>query len=136
LQAVSGVRCSDADRERIAERLRTAAADGRLRMDELDDRLGGVYAARYLHELDALVADLPGAGRPLPAAGWLAVLAAMWTRLRLDLALLVGRGGSGSTRRRVVLAAVAALFVIGVIAAAIGGFGPDSHEFHGGPGGR
>ena len=59
LLAATGVRCADTDRERTGERLRNAAADGRLTMDELEDRLGGVYAARYHYELDTLVADLP-----------------------------------------------------------------------------
>ncbi|WP_116948483.1 DUF1707 SHOCT-like domain-containing protein [Jiangella endophytica] len=51
-------RVSDAEREKIAERIRTAAADGRLGLDELDDRLGSALAARTRGDLDAVVADL------------------------------------------------------------------------------
>jgi hypothetical protein len=142
LQAVSGVRCSDADRERISERLRDAAADGRLTMDELQDRLGAVYAARYQHELDTLVTDLPRGAEPRATAGWLPVLTAAWAQLRVDLALLLGRGESGWTRRRVVVAAIVALFLIAAIVVGIAGFaigGGGHHGFgdhgFGGPGG-
>ncbi|MBB5789659.1 DUF1707 SHOCT-like domain-containing protein [Jiangella mangrovi] len=51
-------RVSDAEREKVAERVRAAAADGRLGLDELDDRLGSALAARTRGDLDAVVADL------------------------------------------------------------------------------
>ena len=54
------LRASDSDREKIAERLRVAATEGRLSTDELDARLGAALKARTYHELDSLVADLPG----------------------------------------------------------------------------
>ncbi len=52
------LRASDADRERTAELLRQAAGEGRLDVDELEERLGTVYATRTQAELDALVADV------------------------------------------------------------------------------
>jgi hypothetical protein len=55
-------RVSDAEREQVAERVRAAAADGRLGLDELDDRLGSALAARTRGDLDAVVADLGGDG--------------------------------------------------------------------------
>jgi Domain of unknown function (DUF1707) len=58
------LRASDADRERTAERLRRAAGEGRLDMDELEERLHAVYAARTQVELETFVGDLPA-----PAAG-------------------------------------------------------------------
>ncbi len=58
------LRASDADREQIAERLRKATAEGRLLAEELEDRLGAVFSARTYGELDAQVADLPGAVQP------------------------------------------------------------------------
>ena len=124
----TGIRCSDADRERTSERLRAAAGDGRLTMDELDDRLAGVYATRYSHELDAFVADLPAAEEP-PSTGWRAVLRLLWAQLAADLALLVGRRGTGWTRRRIVIAVVALMVLGFLVAAAFHGFGGD------GPGG-
>lgn len=59
------LRASDADREQIAERLRQAAAEGRLFADELEERLSAAFSARTYGELDAIVADLPA---PVPAA--------------------------------------------------------------------
>ena len=56
------LRASDADRERTAEVLRTAAGDGRLTMDELDERLDQVYAAKTYAELEPITRDLPGRG--------------------------------------------------------------------------
>ncbi len=55
----STLRASDAEREQIAERLRHAAAEGRLLTEELEERLGRVFAARTYGELDGVVADLP-----------------------------------------------------------------------------
>jgi hypothetical protein len=70
----STLRASDADREHTAERLRHATAEGRLLAEELEQRLGAVFAARTYGELDALVADLPShrgtptRSRPRPLA--------------------------------------------------------------------
>lgn len=55
------LRASDADRDRIAERLRHATAEGRLMAEELEERLERTFAARTYGELDEVVADLPGA---------------------------------------------------------------------------
>jgi hypothetical protein len=52
-------RAADADREAVAERLRIAAGEGRIDLEELDDRLGQAYGARTYGQLRALVADLP-----------------------------------------------------------------------------
>jgi len=52
------LRASDADRERTAELLRRAAGEGRLDVEELEERLGTVYATRTQAELEALVADV------------------------------------------------------------------------------
>lgn len=56
----NGLRASDADREHVADRLRRAAAEGRLLAEELEQRLGDALRARTYGELDAIVADLPG----------------------------------------------------------------------------
>jgi hypothetical protein len=69
-QPPRGLRISDADRERAAERLQTAMAEGRITFTELDERLAAVYAARYEAELLPPLADLPGAAPappPVPA---------------------------------------------------------------------
>jgi hypothetical protein len=55
------LRASDSDRERIVDRLRHAAAEGRLLADELEERIGAAFSARTYGELDRLVRDLPAA---------------------------------------------------------------------------
>jgi uncharacterized protein DUF1707 len=54
------LRASDADRERVIERLRQAAAEGRLLTEELEQRLEAALSARTYAQLDAVIADLPG----------------------------------------------------------------------------
>ena len=64
------LRASDSDRERVADILRQAAGDGRLTMEELDERLDAVYAAKTYAELEPVTKDLPAAGTahaPVPA---------------------------------------------------------------------
>lgn len=63
------LRASDADREHVADILRQAAGEGRLTMEELDERLDAVYAAKTYTELEPITRDLPQAGAPhAPAA--------------------------------------------------------------------
>lgn len=91
-------RVSDDDRERVAERLRRAAGDGRLTLDELDARLTDAFAARTYADLAPLVDDLPpeaGADvvpRPTPAAP----VAPVAPVRREELVV----SGNGSMRRR------------------------------------
>jgi hypothetical protein len=64
------IRVADADRERVAERLRRAAGEGRLAPEELEERLEAAFAARTQADLAPLVADLPSdppPARPRPA---------------------------------------------------------------------
>jgi Domain of unknown function (DUF1707) len=57
---ISGnLRASDADREAVSERLRVAAGDGRISLEELDERLDKAYKAKTYADLDVLIADLP-----------------------------------------------------------------------------
>ncbi|MDL4819472.1 DUF1707 domain-containing protein [Actinomadura opuntiae] len=56
------MRAGDADRDRVAQVLRDAAGDGRLTLDELDERLDAVYAAKTYADLEPLTRDLPVAG--------------------------------------------------------------------------
>ncbi|WP_410597765.1 DUF1707 domain-containing protein [Amycolatopsis sp. lyj-23] len=58
------IRAADADRERVATAVQTAGSEGRLTLDEVEERLSRVYAARFTDELGALTADLP---RPAPS---------------------------------------------------------------------
>ncbi|MFE0454884.1 DUF1707 domain-containing protein [Streptomyces sp. NPDC058914] len=67
--ALPDLRASDADRERVAEVLRDALAEGRLDMAEFEERLDATYRARTYGELAPITRDLPVAGvtPPLPA---------------------------------------------------------------------
>ncbi|GLW45341.1 hypothetical protein Stsp02_10030 [Streptomyces sp. NBRC 14336] len=56
------LRASDADRERVAEILREAMAEGRLDMEEFGERLDATYKARTYGELTPITRDLPVAG--------------------------------------------------------------------------
>ncbi|MGP2442825.1 DUF1707 SHOCT-like domain-containing protein [Streptomyces sp. JW3] len=67
---VTELRASDADRDRIADMLREAHAEGRLSADEHAERVEGVLAAKTVGELDGFVRDLPAAHerRAFPSA--------------------------------------------------------------------
>lgn len=55
------LRASDADRDRIADILREALAEGRLTADEHAERVDGVLHAKTVGELDVFIRDLPAA---------------------------------------------------------------------------
>jgi Domain of unknown function (DUF1707) len=64
------MRASDADRQEVIERLRTALDEGRLKMDEYIDRMGQASEAVTYGDLAPLYADLPQSGavaRPDPS---------------------------------------------------------------------
>jgi uncharacterized protein DUF1707 len=83
-----GMRASDSDRERVVDILRGAYTEGRLTLDEFDERTTAAYAARTWSQLRELTGDLPvqanlrrppgstvgapgrdrGAAQPLPGA--------------------------------------------------------------------
>jgi len=62
------VRVGDADRERAAALLRHHAVAGRLEPDELEERLGRAYAARYGSDLEAAPPSCRRSTGPLPAS--------------------------------------------------------------------
>jgi hypothetical protein len=62
----SSLRISDDDRHKVAEVLRQAAGEGRIDLDELDERLEAAYHAKTYGELVPITADLPAAGRTHP----------------------------------------------------------------------
>ena len=67
----SNIRVGDADRDATATQLREHYAAGRLTLDELNERLEQIFAARTRADLNAVMRDLPSldgawarAGRP------------------------------------------------------------------------
>jgi hypothetical protein len=91
------LRISDTDRDRAAEVLREAHAHGRITVDELDERLTSVYAAKTEADLVPVTRDLPAT--PGPAAA--AVVPARGRiggtpRFRTSLAILGGASRNGA----------------------------------------
>ncbi|WP_328610587.1 DUF1707 domain-containing protein [Amycolatopsis sp. NBC_00345] len=127
--APEGVRCSDAERERAADALHQAVGEGRLFLTEVEERTAAIYAARYRHELDAVVADLPTA--EVPTVGWRPVLAGAGRQLAADLMTLTGRGGAVPNRRRqVVLIVVLVLVFVAMLMLAFHGITDGAPEHH------
>ena len=61
------MRVSDAERQDVAASLRQALTEGRLDLDEYDERVQRAYQAKTYRELGAITADLPDATPPVPA---------------------------------------------------------------------
>jgi hypothetical protein len=85
----SGLRASQAERERVVERLRVHAGEGRIDLPELEQRIEAAYAAKTRGELAELLADLP---EPPPHRRWgeprrVGSLAAALVPLALAIAL-------------------------------------------------
>ncbi len=59
------IRASDSEREYVARIMQAAAAQGLLTLDEADERMAAVYAARTRADLAPLTTDLPDGGRRL-----------------------------------------------------------------------
>ncbi len=59
----SRLRAADTDRERVASLIQAAGGEGRLSLEEVEDRLGTVYSTKYTDDLAALTSDLP---KPAP----------------------------------------------------------------------
>jgi hypothetical protein len=88
--ALVELRASDADRERVADRLRDAAVDGRITMDELEQRLETAYTSTTHAELRPLTRDLAASEAPAsaPAARELVGLAP--SRRRRSIVVMSG----------------------------------------------
>jgi hypothetical protein len=101
----ASLRASDTDRDEVTERLRRATAEGRLRPDELEHRLGTALSASTYGELDALVADLPRVPDHRRARPH--VPGPLWARGVLVVAVMVAA---------LAAVAIAALVVAGLVA--------------------
>ena len=58
------VRVGDADREAVAAQLRERYADGRLTLEELNERIDQTFAAKTKADLNTVMRDLPQAAPP------------------------------------------------------------------------
>jgi hypothetical protein len=145
------VRVGDADRDAIAAQLREHYADGRLTLDELNERLDHTFAAKTTADLDAVLRDLPHVPRPVgaplvgstgsgwdsgsgysrqrrPFAAFAPAMALVWAFVILGAVMLFGIGGGDRPLAIVILLAVFALlkrlFGFGVRRGRGGGGGP------------
>ena len=66
------MRASDQDREHVVEILRAQCAEGRLTLEEFDERMASAYAGRTWGDLADLTSDLPVDTRLGPLHGGLA----------------------------------------------------------------
>ncbi|MBL7257045.1 DUF1707 domain-containing protein [Actinoplanes sp. LDG1-01] len=54
------MRAGDGDRKQVADQLKTALDEGRLDLNEYDERVQRAYGAKTYGDLDGLLDDLPG----------------------------------------------------------------------------
>ena len=95
------LRVSDNEREQVAERLREAAGEGRLGLDELEDRITAVYTAKTYAELEPITRDLPEATGAGPSAAPAARARGRWRvgrkpGRRKTFVLMGGSGNKGA----------------------------------------
>lgn len=86
---VESLRAADADRQEVADQLKSALDEGRLSLGEYDDRIREAYAARTYAELLVLLDDLPKPGLKTNEVKARASAAARRSAARLPMALMV-----------------------------------------------
>ncbi len=128
--AASNIRVGDAEREAVAAQLREHYADGRLTLDELNQRLDQAFAAKTRADLNAVTRDLPLTPRQTVNSGTNA-----WQDATSGPSGCSGRsgysgysgysGGAGRDRGRpfAVLAPLMAMFWLFVILGSLFAFG-------------
>jgi hypothetical protein len=120
------VRVGDADREATAAQLREHYADGRLTLEELNERLDQTFAAKTKADLNTVVRDLPqtaapgsgGYGQTGWQPGWQGPMATRPADYRRDQG-----AGQGSRRPFTVFAPLMGLVWVFVILGAVSMFG-------------
>jgi len=93
------MRAGDKDRQRVVELLGKHFGEGRLTIEEFDERVVRAHASVYLDELPALTVDLPGepqqpqrhpTGRPVRVPAFVFVLVAMLLAWSMVAAVVYG----------------------------------------------
>lgn len=107
------LRASDAERAGTVERLHRALGAGRLDLAETDERVAAAYAARYGHELDALLTDLPTGDAAAGAApSWTGLWTlAVWRARSFVVGGPTARPTAAQLRTAVLLTALAVVWV-------------------------
>ena len=108
-----GTRASDEERAEVVAALHRGGGEGRLTLEEVDERTAAAYAARFREELGPLVADLPVAPPALPAAaGWVGVWHGVLRQSRATLLGVACDPAAVPTRRQQVVGALAVAVVL------------------------
>lgn len=117
------IRVSDADRAATVVRLQAALVEGRLDLDETDERVTTAFAARYHDDLHPLTADLPPhVAAPDGAPSWSALwVSAVWRARIVVLGAEAGGHGPPTSRQRGTAAALAALALVWMLVCAFVG---------------
>ena len=111
--ATSGTRASDEERADVVGALHRGGGEGRLTLEEVDERIAAAYAARFREELGPLVADLPVVPPALPAAaGWVGLWHGVLRQSRATLRGVAPDAATVPTRRQQVLGALAVAVVL------------------------
>lgn len=117
------IRVSDADRAATVSHLQAALVEGRLDLDETEERVGAAFAARYDEDLRVLVADLPP-HVPVPsgAPSWDALwMSAVWRARIVVLGADVGGHAAPTAQQRATAAALAVLALVWTLVCAFAG---------------
>lgn len=110
--ASPGIRASDEERTEVVTALHRAGGEGRLALDEVDQRTEAALAARFRHELDPLIADLPIPSAAVTATGWTSVWHDVLRQSRATLLGVAPDARATPSRRQQVLGVLAALAVL------------------------
>jgi Domain of unknown function (DUF1707) len=128
------IRVGDAEREAVAAQLREHYGDGRLTLDELNERLDQTFAAKTVSELGAVTTDLPRDGGTWAPGGGVST-GATGSRLTAGPQGDGPRGDAWDTHRGRMAAALAPLVAMVAVAGLwilvmFGGiFGPGGRPF-------
>lgn len=118
------VRASNAEREAIVALLHAAVGEGRLDLDEAEERIAAVYGFRYRDELPTVLVDLPTNGdrsRPGDDPTWHSIWQAIvWRVLMLLHGGTVARPTPRQSRTAAVVTAVAVLWFLAFVAIGAG----------------
>ena len=110
------MRAADADRERVATQLKRGHHDGRLTLDELEERLQRTFAARTYGDLWCVTADLPAPAATAPAPAVRSGGNAMWVGLAVAGPILLAVGIASASAMPWVLFAIGIALVSALFA--------------------
>ena len=116
----AGLRTSDAERQRVADFLRDACADGRLAAEELEERLDRLFSSATVADVERLVWDLPGGAAVVPRLGFrpgVAVPARRRARSPVPPAALMVIGGGLLILMALTLPPILALVSLAIVVA-------------------